>query len=140
MSNYPVIEVSWYGTTAFCNYYCYRLPTEWEWQAVADYDGSYIYGCGITIDHNMANYDEENPIGFSIPPYTTPVDHYPSYGYGLCDMAGNLWEDTSTVTAGGLRIMRGSCWINTYTNCAVSQRGYLDPNSTAASSGFRACR
>ncbi len=35
---HPVTYVSWYGSTAFCNYYGYRLPTEWEWQAVADHN------------------------------------------------------------------------------------------------------
>jgi Sulfatase-modifying factor enzyme 1 len=35
MSNHPVVMVSWHGATAFSDYYGYRLPTEWEWQAVA---------------------------------------------------------------------------------------------------------
>ena len=38
--NHPVTWVSWYGSTAFASYYGWRLPTEWEWQAVADYNGS----------------------------------------------------------------------------------------------------
>ncbi|MCP4343417.1 MAG: formylglycine-generating enzyme family protein, partial [Desulfobulbaceae bacterium] len=83
MSNHPVVEVSWYGATAFCNYYGYRLPTEWEWQAVADYDGSYTYGCGATIDSTKANYYSNNPLNLASYPYTSPVDHYPSCGYGV---------------------------------------------------------
>ncbi len=55
MSTHPVVAVNWYGATAFCDYYGFRLPTEWEWQAVADYDGSYTYGCGTTIDQSKAN-------------------------------------------------------------------------------------
>ena len=102
MSDHPVVEVSWYGAKAFCRYYGYRLPTEWEWQAVADYDGTFTYGCGTTIDHSKANYDEFNPLGLSSYPYTTPVDYYETggrpgpFGYGMCDMAGNVWEWTES--------------------------------------------
>lgn len=70
MANHPVVMVSWYGATAFADYYGWRLPTEWEWQAVADYDGSYTYGCGTTIDQSKANYfdsynDYANPLGLT---------------------------------------------------------------------------
>lgn len=140
MSDYPVGEISWYGAMAFCNYYGYQLPTEWQWQAVADYDGSYIYGCGITIDHSKANYDGENPIGFSSPPYTTPVDYYPSCGYGFCDMAGNVWELTSEITTGGFCVTRGSDYINPAINCTVSQHGFCDQDTTSGDLGFRVCR
>ena len=54
MSYHPVLELSWYGATAFCNYYDYRLPTIWEWRAVADYDGTFNYGCGTTIDYSLS--------------------------------------------------------------------------------------
>ncbi len=106
--NHPVTYVSWYGAAAFCNYYGYRLPTEWEWQAVADYDGSYIYGCGTSIDNSMANYYcSTHPNG------TTEVGAFGAYGYGLCDMAGNVWEWTSSTCGGpGCRIDRGGCWSN----------------------------
>lgn len=30
--NYPVIEVSWYGAKAYCNWISGRLPTEAEWE------------------------------------------------------------------------------------------------------------
>jgi len=95
MADHPVGEVSWYGATAFASYYGWRLPTEWEWQAVADFDGTYIYGCGTTINQSKANYYDggyANPLGLSSYPYTSPVDYYASYGYGMNDMAGNVWE------------------------------------------------
>jgi formylglycine-generating enzyme required for sulfatase activity len=139
MSDYPVTEVSWYGATAFCNYYGYRLPTEWEWQAVADYDGSYIYGCGTTIDHSKANYDRDNPLGLSTGPYTSPVDYYSSYGYGMNDMAGNVWEWTSTTHLGLSYLCSGS-FFSSGDDCAVSRRNNILQSNTWSDMGFRVCR
>jgi formylglycine-generating enzyme required for sulfatase activity len=142
MANHPVVMVSWYGATAFCNYYGYRLPTEWEWQAVADYDGSYTYGCGTTISKSKANYYATGyayPLGLTSYPFTTPVGYYSAYGYGMCDMAGNAFEWTSTVS-GSARVIRGGSW-NDYGNyCTVSSwyDGY--PNYADGRLGFRVCR
>jgi formylglycine-generating enzyme required for sulfatase activity len=142
MCNHPVVNVTWYGAVAFCNYYGFRLPTEWEWQAVADYDGSFIYGCGKTIDYNKANYDWINPLGLSDYPYTTPVDYYFPYGYDMYDMAGNVWEWTSTVYGPGYnyRIFRGGGYNSTDYHCTVSASGYMDAAHTDNDRGFRVCR
>jgi len=145
MSNHPVVEVSWYGATAFCNYYGWRLPTEWEWQAVADYDGSFTYGCGETIDQSKANHYDDgyaNPLGLSRSPYTSPVNHYPAYGYGMNDMAGNVWEWTSSIyNSGSKRVFRGGGWSHDYDYCTVSSRYGIEPHVTNDDfGGFRVCR
>jgi formylglycine-generating enzyme required for sulfatase activity len=147
MANHPVVMVNWYGATAFCNYYGYRLPTEWEWQAVADYDGSYTYGCGTTINQNKVNYWDNvyaNPLGLTSEPYTSPVGYYPAYGYGMCDMAGNVLEWTSSCyysdCSYSSRVFRGGGWGNSDYGCTVSGRGSGSPNSTSDNFGFRVCR
>jgi formylglycine-generating enzyme required for sulfatase activity len=149
MADHPVVEVSWYGATAFCDYYGYRLPTEWEWQAVADYNGSYTYGCGTTINKSKANYSyyphgyAANPLNLSSCPYTSPVDYYPSYGYGINDMAGNVWEWTSSCYYAncdyGSRVSRGGDWGSLGNTCTVSYRGYNGPGRYHGN-GFRVCR
>jgi formylglycine-generating enzyme required for sulfatase activity len=142
MADHPVVMVSWYGATAFCSYYGYRLPTEWEWQAVADYDGSYTYGCGTSIDQNKANYSRANPLNLTSQPFTSPVGYYPAYGYEMCDMAGNVWEWTSTVLYPQYEhcVIRGNGWINGSDDCMVSKRINLSPYIGANSLGFRVCR
>lgn len=108
--NHPANYVSWYGGIAFCQFYTtegviYDLPTEAEWEKAArgpDHGAAgthQIYPWANSIDGSNANYDSSGD------PYddgTTPVgyyngDQYPSgndmvNGYGLYDMAGNLWE------------------------------------------------
>jgi len=142
MSDHPVVVVSWYGATAFCNYYGYRLPTEWEWQAVADYDGSYTYGCGTTIDHSKANYGSSNPLGLPSDPYTSPVEYHSSYGYGMNDTAGNVWEWTDSwySDSHSYRVLRGGGWYNIDHACTVSYRGYINPDYAYYGVGFRVCR
>ncbi|MCK5269565.1 MAG: SUMF1/EgtB/PvdO family nonheme iron enzyme [Sedimentisphaerales bacterium] len=134
--NHPVTCVSWYGSTAFCNYYGFRLPTEWEWQAVADHTivDPYAYGCGPSINNSIANYyNSTHPDG------TTVVGDFGTYGYGMCDMAGNVWEWTSS---GSDLIIRGGCWASTDYDCTVARRLYcgLGPHRTAYTLGFRVCR
>jgi len=135
--NHPVTYVSWYGSDAFCNYYGYRLPSEWEWQAVADYNGTYTYGCGTSINSSITNY-----IG-SIHPYgTTAVGDFGAYGYGMCDMAGNVWEWTSSISTGSYRVFRGGGWFYNEVGCNVSFRGGDGPSQEHGyyAGGFRAVR
>jgi len=140
MANHPVVMVSWYGAMAFCDYYGYRLPTEWEWQAVADYDSSYTYGCGTTIDYTKANYDIYDPLGLTGIPCTSPVNYYSSFGYGINDMAGNAAEWTSTVS-GTFRVVRGGSWVHDDVYCTVSYRSVSRyPYVTNSTIGFRVCR
>jgi len=132
--NHPVTYVSWYGAMAFANYYGYYLPTEDQWQAVADYDGTYIYGCGETIDLGIANYRvSEHPDG------TTTVGSFGIYGYGMSDMAGNVWEWTSS-SLDDNRIFRGGSLGSYDSDCAVSVRGDGIPHANYYDIGFRVCR
>ena len=107
--NHPITGVGWYGAKAFGNYYGYRLPTAEEWRAVADYDGSYVYGCGVDINNSVANY-----YGSVHPDGTTVVGSFGTYGYGLADMAGNVheWIDEQYTLGGG--------WARSSNYCEIS--------------------
>ena len=130
--NHPATYVSWYGAAAFCDYYGYRLPTESEWQAVADYDGTFTYGCGTSINTGIANYRTA-----SHPNGTVAVGSVgaPSgYGYEMYDMAGNATEWTD----GGY--LYGGFWAVTANLCKVSSYFDNSADTTNHGSGFRACR
>jgi len=80
----PVVEVSWYGAAAYAQFYGKRLPIEAEWEKAAR--GGLVgkkYPNGDTITHDDANYHGDR---------TAPVGNFAPNGYGLYDMAGNVWE------------------------------------------------
>ncbi|MBN1764127.1 MAG: SUMF1/EgtB/PvdO family nonheme iron enzyme [Sedimentisphaerales bacterium] len=145
MSNHPIVEVSWYGATAFCDYYGYRLPTEWEWQAVADYDGTFNYGCGTVIYIIKATYGSVNPLALTSYPYTSPVGYYLPYGYGICDLAGNSLEWTNSCLYPDCefnvhRVKRGGDWASGPNGCAVIERSSDNPSTRNDGTGFRPVR
>ena len=89
--DHPVIEVSWYGAGAYAQFYGKRLPTEAQWEKAAR--GGLVgkkYPWGNDITHDDANYRGTG--GRDIWDETSPVGSFPKNGYGLYDVAGNVWE------------------------------------------------
>ncbi|AQQ08266.1 Serine/threonine-protein kinase pkn1 [Sedimentisphaera cyanobacteriorum] len=138
MGDHPVTEVSWYGAKAFCDFYGFSLPTKDQWEGVGDYQGSFNFGCGEEISYSKANYSRTNPLGLSDYPYTTPAGYYPAFGYGLCDMAGNVWEWTQSVCGDGGQIAVGGGWFSyDRESCSVSNTYCDRPENTVSDTGFR---
>jgi formylglycine-generating enzyme required for sulfatase activity len=139
-AQHPVTEISWFGAKAYCDYNDFYLPTEWQWQAVADYDGTYVYGCGTSINTLKANYHSMNPLELDDMPFTAPFNYYGQYGYGLYCMTGNVSEWTDWTDPAFSPTVVGGNWSSPYNECQVTARDRVNPYSTINTLGFRVCR
>ncbi|MCS6884002.1 MAG: formylglycine-generating enzyme family protein [Acidobacteriota bacterium] len=164
---YPVVLVSWHDANNFCKWLSsktgskFRLPTEaeWEYAARGGLEGM-LYPWGDDISPEQANYDETGTrkmvIGLGLD-YIRQVGSYKPNGYGLYDVAGNVWEWCSDwfddyyyrispeasptgPEAGIFKVMRGGGWMDPATACSVAYRGYNSVNYSAAFVGFRVVR
>jgi sulfatase modifying factor 1 len=125
--DHPILEVSWYGAAAYCNWRSerhgrtpcydlttwtcdfgadgYRLPTEAEWEYAArgsEHDPYHMYPWGDDIDGSKANYWESgDPYETGGDPRTTPAAYY---------NGGQTPPGSHMVNGYGLSDMAGNAW------------------------------
>lgn len=166
--DYPVVHVSWNDASAYAEWAGKSLPTEAEWEYAAR---------GGLVGRTFAWGDELTPRGKHVcniwqgvfPDQDTgddgyagtcPVDEYRPNGYGLYNMAGNVWEwcadwfhpshhkecdavDPTGPKSGSSRTMKGGSFLCHSSYCnryRVAARTSNTPDSSTANLGFRCVR
>ena len=171
--DHPVIMVNWYGAADYAQFYGKRLPTEAQWEKAArgglarsrfpwgndDPDGTQCNFADRNTDYSWSEKSADD--GYE---RTAPVGSYPAYGYGLHDMAGNVWEwvadeygsyskdaqrnptgpGTSIIFENDdfadvedIRVMRGGAWRNHPYDLRVTIRHPYETTNTHILVGFR---
>lgn len=157
--DHPVVHVSWYDAIAYSNWCDARLPSEAEWEYAARgglVQCRYPWGNELTPDgqHRCniwqgcfpdVNTCEDGYFG------TAPAKTFEPNGYGLFNMAGNVWEwcddwfgsaspspqfRTGKVLKGGSFL----CHVSYCNRYRVSARYANAPTSSTSNCGFRVVR
>lgn len=145
----PVVHVSFADALAYARWAGRDLPSEaeWEYAARGGLDGArYGWGNeGPMQDGARANFWQGLfPVldggddGFQAK--VAPAGCYAANGYGLYDMAGNVWEWTTTPFEGRGHTIKGGSFLCAYNFCyryRPSARAEGPPDTGASHTGFR---
>lgn len=128
--NHPVVHVAYADAQAFAAWRGARLPTQEEWEIAARgglVGAAYVWGNAPYPDgQQRANtwqgvfpLSDARKDGWA---GTAPVGCFASNDYGLFDMAGNVWEWTSSPFGPEDRTLRGGSFL-----CAPNYCGRFRP-------------
>jgi formylglycine-generating enzyme required for sulfatase activity len=144
---YPVEQVSWADARKFVERlsardksYCYRLPTEAEWEYAARAGGPALKATGWYLSNSG---DATHPVG-----------QQPPNAWGFHDMVGNVWEwcqdwfhpslpskglvvDPAGPAKGKHRVVRGGAWCFGPECLRLSYRYYYEPDHRDSCGGLR---
>ena len=151
LANYPVVNINWEEAFAYCAWLERRLPTEAEWERGSRglrERGTYPWG-NDSPTKDLARFDRMDGPG--------AVGLFPENYFGLCDMAGNVWEWCSDwyeknyyehapeknplgPEEGRYRVLRGGSWADApkYLTCAY--RSFTRPTELSPNIGFRCAK
>jgi formylglycine-generating enzyme required for sulfatase activity len=101
--SHPVVHIAYEDAVAYCNWAGKRLPTEAEFEFASRggldrkryaWGDEFMPGGSHMANTFQGHFPDTNSVedGFGA---TAPVGSFPANGYGLFDMAGNVWEWTS---------------------------------------------
>ncbi|WP_053653113.1 formylglycine-generating enzyme family protein [Micromonospora sp. NRRL B-16802] len=155
---HPVVHVSYRDAQAYCEWSGTRLATEAEWEYAARGglpQARFAWGDELTPDGQhrcniwqgtfpTVNSADDGFVG------TSPVTAFPPNGFGLYDVAGNVWEITAEPwrdpwgrTLPGERVIRGGSYLchDSYCNrYRVAARSRTTEDSSSGNTGFRVAR
>ncbi len=158
--DHPVALVRYDDAVAYCAWLSastgrlFRLPTEAEWEKAARGGvESKRYPWGDRLDRNMSNFLADPAMKAT--QGTTRCGLYPANGYGLFDIAGNVWEwvqdwydptyygrsparNPNGPPSGHLRVLRGGGWLVVDVRMlSCSHRHKVPPDTYSYAIGFR---